>query len=75
MEKDFRMDSFGTLSQNVTFHRERLALSQAQLAELSGITYKTIRNVESARGGITLRSMDAIAQALRIPTMKLLESR
>ena len=49
---------------NVRTRRQQLDLSQAQLAERSGVSRRTIINVEAGEANISLSGLDRLAQAL-----------
>jgi len=44
--------------------RERAGLTQAELAELGHVSVRTIRDLESGRGNIGIRSLRQLAQVL-----------
>lgn len=44
--------------------RERLALTQAELAELSGVSARSIRELENGRGNIGIRPLQQLLRVL-----------
>ena len=44
--------------------RERLALTQAELAELSGVSARSIRELENGRGNIGIRPLRQVLEVL-----------
>lgn len=57
----------------VARHRNDLGWSIDRLAEHSGLSRKTIINVENAHKGLRLSTADAIARALDVPLTQLIE--
>ena len=62
-----------TLGQSIKQHRETRGLTQAQLAERSGLTITHLQKIEAGkRPGITLYTLARIAQGLTITPAELL---
>lgn len=49
------------IGKNVRLRREFLQLSQADLAEMSGITTRTIHQVESGKGNPSIQTLEKLA--------------
>jgi transcriptional regulator with XRE-family HTH domain len=60
---------------NVRAHRERLGLSQEELAERAGVHRTYIGMLERREKNVTIYNIERIADALRIKASALLESR
>lgn len=54
------------IGRRIAEHRKWLGLSQAQLAEQTGLTRQTISKVERGRGDATISTLFGICRALRI---------
>lgn len=52
--------------------RSRLKLSQEQLAEISGVSSRTIWSCESGKSNITLEKLQKIANSLGVPLLSLI---
>lgn len=52
------------IGQRIQQGRERAGLTQAELAELSQVSTRTIREVEGGRGNIGIRPLTQLLQAL-----------
>lgn len=49
-------------------------LSQKDLAEMAGVQQATVSKVENGYDGVTLRTLNALANALRVDVMDLISS-
>ncbi len=58
---------------NILHYRKELRLTQAQLAELSGVSPNYIQRVETATNSCSLDTLMDIAEALNVPLSKLFE--
>lgn len=58
---------------NILHYRKESRLTQAQLAELSGVSTNYIQRVENADSSCSLDTLMDIAKALHIPLYKLFE--
>ncbi len=58
---------------NILHYRKEQRLTQAQLAELSGVSTNYIQRVETATSSCSLDALIDIADALNVPLYKLFE--
>ncbi|MEM8488640.1 MAG: helix-turn-helix transcriptional regulator, partial [Bacteroidota bacterium] len=56
--------------QNLKFHRIQRHLTQESLAELSGISIRTIQRMEKGLSNGSPHSINALAQALQVDSME-----
>jgi transcriptional regulator with XRE-family HTH domain len=52
------------IGQAIKFRREFLALKQSDLAEMSGVTIKTIHLIEAASGNPSVETLEKLARVL-----------
>lgn len=62
------------IGKNVQTLRKRLELTQVQLAERVGIEDATVRAIETGRRGVSIETLEALADALRVKPAELLAS-
>jgi len=55
---------FLELIKTIKTRREMLQVNQVMLAELSGVSLRTIKQFESGKGNLTLKTMSKVADAL-----------
>ncbi|WP_258861675.1 helix-turn-helix domain-containing protein [Marinilabilia salmonicolor] len=55
---------FSELIKTIKTRREMLQVNQVMLAELSGVSLRTIKQFESGKGNLTLKTMSKVADAL-----------
>ena len=67
MESNFKK-SFGT---RVRYLRKLAGLSQEQLAELTGLSTKTISYIENSKNTLSFNKLPLLAKALNVPVYKL----
>jgi len=75
LRKDVKLHSCTRvlLSSEIKRLRSEAGLSQADLAELSGVRQATISDVERGDGNVTLNTIDALSKALKAtPNIKLI---
>jgi transcriptional regulator with XRE-family HTH domain len=60
------------LGERLRHLRQARRLSQEQLAELAGVSYKFIGDVERGRGNPTIKWLDAVARGLGVPLTDLI---
>lgn len=60
------------LSNNIRAHREKLGISQEQLADACGLHRTYIGSVERCERNVTLSTLEVLAAALRISVPELL---
>jgi len=60
------------LSFNLKEHRKTLGLSQEKLAEIAGISWQTINSIECHRTWVSDKTLESLADALKIDTFQLL---
>lgn len=70
MKKDLILLKFG---KRLRKEREKRGLSQEKLSELAGLNRNSIGNIERAEKNVTLKSLHAIAKALKMKLSKLIE--
>lgn len=58
------MAHFSELIKSIKARREMLQVNQEMLAELSGVSLRTIKQFESGKGNPTLRTISKLADAL-----------
>jgi transcriptional regulator with XRE-family HTH domain len=72
----FKKEKFMDFKDKLKTERERAGLTQKQLAQMTGLTDRTIQNYEHGRGGAArFENVRAIAQALQIKTGELIGER
>lgn len=64
-----------TFGQNLRAHREAQGLSQEAFAEVLGFHRTYMGGVERGERNLTLKSVERIAQRLKVPTLELLRPR
>jgi len=67
------MDTASALGKRVQRLRQKVGLSQEQLAERAGISPKNISELENGRGNPTLSSLEGLARALSISMAELFD--
>lgn len=67
MESNFKK-SFGT---RVRYLRKLAGLSQEQVAELTGLSTKTISYIENSKNTLSFNKLPLLAKALGVPVYKL----
>jgi len=60
------------LATNLKEHRKTLGLSQEKLAEMAGLSWQTINSIECHRTWVSDKTLENLADALRIETFQLL---
>jgi len=66
-----RPDALETISGNLLFERARARLSQAELAQRSGVARPTISRIENGIGDVSVGTLDRLAAALGIAVARL----
>ena len=66
-------DTWVKIGLNILYYRKEQRLTQAQLAEMVGVTEQHIQRIETAYTSCSLDSLIDIAKALNIPLHKLFE--
>lgn len=61
-----------TLGERIRARREKLGMSQVQLATRCGMVQTQICRIELARGMLTVHNLGVVARALRMPAGDLL---
>jgi|HubBroStandDraft_1064217.scaffolds.fasta_scaffold15252_2 transcriptional regulator with XRE-family HTH domain len=61
-----RPDAHQTISHNLLFERARARLSQAELAQRSGVARPTISRIENGTGDVSVGTLDRLAAAIGI---------
>lgn len=60
------------IARNIRHYREKLGITQEELAELSGVHRTYVGCIERAEKNVTIDTLDRVAKALKIPVHKLL---
>jgi transcriptional regulator with XRE-family HTH domain len=60
------------LATNLKEHRKTLGLSQEKLAEMAGLSWQTINSIECHRTWVSDKTLENLADALKIDTFQLL---
>jgi len=60
------------LAVNLKEHRKTLGLSQEKLAEMAGLSWQTINSIECHRTWVSDKTLENLADALKIDTFQLL---
>jgi transcriptional regulator with XRE-family HTH domain len=60
------------LSINLKEHRKTLGLSQEKLAEMAGLSWQTVNSIECHRTWVSDKTLENLADALKIETFQLL---
>ena len=60
------------LAINLKKHRKKLGISQEKLAELAGISWQTVNSIECHRTWVSDKTLEGIANALKIESFQLL---
>lgn len=60
------------LAANLKEHRKTLGLSQEKLAELAGLSWQTVNSIECHRTWVSEKTLESLAEALKIDTFQLL---
>jgi transcriptional regulator with XRE-family HTH domain len=60
------------LAINLKKHRKTLGLSQEKLAEMAGLSWQTINSIECHRTWVSDKTLENLADALKIDTFQLL---
>ena len=68
-----RTSAIETLALNVIVGRARARLSQSDLAERTGLSRATISNIENTVGDVSLRTIEALANAFECTVSALLD--
>jgi transcriptional regulator with XRE-family HTH domain len=66
-----RRDVVQTISHNLLFERARARLSQAELAQRSGVARPTISRIENGTGDVSVGTLDRLAAVLGISVARL----
>lgn len=61
-----------TLAHNLRYYRKEKDISQSKLAEIAGISFRAVQEIEASRGNPTLDTISALAKSFRITTTRLL---
>ncbi len=64
---------YATLGRRVRSRREDVRMTQAALAEKIGLSRASIANIESGRQAVLLHQFLALAEALTVPPMDLIQ--
>ncbi len=74
--EDYR-ERYQLLGLKIAYYRKRRGYTQEQLADLIGMSWSFISQIEANNGnrirGVSLRTLFAISDALEIPTYKLFQ--
>ena len=62
----------GILAANLKKHRKMLGLSQEKLAEMADLSWQTINSIECHRTWVSDKTLESLADALKIDTFHLL---
>ena len=60
------------LAENLKKHRKMLGLSQEKLAELANISWQTLNSIECHRTWVSDKTLESLADALKIDSYQLL---
>ena len=60
------------LAINLKEHRKTLGLSQEKLAEMAGLSWQTVNSIECHRTWVSDKTLENLADALKIETFQLL---
>ena len=60
------------LASNLKQHRKLLGLSQEKLAEMANLSWQTINSIECHRTWVSDKTLESLADALKIDTFQLL---
>jgi len=60
------------LAENLKEHRKTLGLSQEKLAEIAGLSWQTVNSIECRRTWVSDKTLENLADALKIETYQLL---
>ena len=60
------------LAANLKEHRRMLGLSQEKLAEMTGLSWQTVNSIECHRTWVSDKTLESLADALKIDTFQLL---
>jgi transcriptional regulator with XRE-family HTH domain len=60
------------LAENLKEHRKALGLSQEKLAEIAGLSWQTVNSIECHRTWVSDKTLENLADALKIDTFQLL---
>lgn len=63
-----------TIAKNIKNYRDRLDLSQEQVAARAKLSHKSINRAEKAKDNLRVDTLEAIAMALEIPLIELVRS-
>jgi transcriptional regulator with XRE-family HTH domain len=62
----------GILATNLKSHRKMLGLSQEKLAEITDLSWQTINSIECHRTWVSDKTLESLADALKIDSYQLL---
>jgi transcriptional regulator with XRE-family HTH domain len=62
----------GILAANLKKHRKMLGLSQEKLAEMADLSWQTVNSIECHRTWVSEKTLENLADALKIDTFQLL---
>ncbi len=65
------MNNYREISENIKRYRYQSSLTQEELAERSGLSLPTIKNIECGKPGMRMSTIEAIASALNVDTAAL----
>ena len=60
------------LASNLKEHRKTLGFSQEKLAEIAGLSWQTVNSIECQRTWVSDKTLEALADALKIESFQLL---
>ena len=60
------------LAANLKEHRKILGFSQEKLAEIAGLSWQTVNSIECHRTWVSDKTLESLANALKIDTFQLL---
>lgn len=63
-----------SIAANVRRHRTALSLTQEQLGEAAGITYRYLQDIEGGRKNLTIDTLVKLARALGVPPLQLMQT-
>jgi len=67
-------DILTVVGKNIKFYRTKLGITQKELAERASINRSYLASLERGRRNTTLKTVEALAKALRVSTTDLVKS-